>query len=406
MFRDRRFVTLLGAAIISSTGSNMTLVALPWFVLATTGSAAKMGLVFAVRLLPVALFGFASSRIVDRIGAGRTLVVADVSRAVFIGAIPLLYQLGMLSFAVLVVLAFVLGLFGVPYYASQRLVLAEIFEDDERAVAQGNSLLEGVTEITTLVGPAIAGVLIALVGTANVLWVDAGTYALSAALLAIGVSNRDVSGETEPVEPQRALAGVRYLRTDRVLGPIALSSLFFGFSGAALIAALPYVAFARYDQDPRIAGWLLGAFGGGAILGALSTYLLLRRLTALQVARLGVTGLVISFWIVAVPMPAWTLAFMLILMGFWNPLTNTVIALFTTRPAPSLRAPVMTSLITINGLAAPVGYAVAGLLLEGAGFAPTIILMATVGSIGAALFLAGSVRQQHPAAAISSRGLA
>lgn len=379
----------------------MTIVALPWFVLATTGSATKMGIVFAVRLLPLALFGFASGRVVDRIGAGTTLVLADASRAVLIATIPLLYHLGLLSFAVLLVLAFSLGVFGVPYYASQRLVLAEILEDDERAVAQGNSLLEGATEMTTLVGPAVAGVLIVLLGPANVLWIDAATYGVSAALLAVAVPRRRARLEEEASERRGVLAGVRFLRRDRVLGPICVSSLIFGFAGPALIAAIPFVAFARYAENPKIAGWLLAAFGAGAIVGSLATYRLLARMSALQVARVGVVGLVLFFWLVAVPMPAWTLALVLALMGFWNPFTNTVIALFTTRVPPPLRASVMTSLITINGLTAPAGYAIAGLLLERVGFAKTIGLMAAVDTIAAIVFVSASLRHDDSSPAVT-----
>ena len=233
------------------------------------------------------------------------------------------------------------------------------------------------------------------------LWIDALTYAVSAALLALSVSRRRTHFEEEASEPRGVLAGVRFLRRDRILGPIAVSSLIFGFAGPALIAAIPFVAFARYDENPKIAGWLLAAFGGGAIVGSLATYRLLARLTALQVARIGVVGLVVFFWLVAVAMPAWTLALVLASMGLWNPLTNTVIALFTTRVPPTLRASVMTSLITINGLTAPAGYAIAGLLLDGIGFAPTIALMAAVDTIAATVFVSASLRHAYSPAAVA-----
>jgi predicted MFS family arabinose efflux permease len=392
VLRDRRFQALLAAAVTSSTGSNMTTVALLWFVLATTGSATKMGVVFAVRLAPLALFGFASGRVVDRIGAGTTIIAADAARAVLIATIPLLYHLEFLSFGVLLGLVFSLGILGVPYYASQRLVLSDIVENDEQAVAQGNSLLEGTTEVTTLVGPALAGVLIVFLGPANVLWIDAASYAISAALLASAVPRRRAHLGAEVSEPRGVLAGVRFLRGDPLLGPICVSSLIFGFAGPALIAAIPFIAFARYDENPKIAGWLLAAFGAGAVVGSLATYRLLERMTALQVARVGVVGLVIFFWLVAVPMPAWTLALVLASMGLWNPFTNTVIALFTTRVPPTLRASVMTSLITINGLTAPAGYAIGGLLLERAGLPPTIVVMAAIDTIAAIVFVSASLR--------------
>ena len=71
---------LLVAEIVSSLGSQMTFLALPWFVLATTGSATRMGVVLAVELVPVALLGIPSGTVAARLGARRTMLTA-MSRA-------------------------------------------------------------------------------------------------------------------------------------------------------------------------------------------------------------------------------------------------------------------------------------------------------------------------------------
>ena len=66
---------LLGAEVISSIGSQMTYLALPWFVLVTTGSASRMGIVLGVELLPIGLFGIPSGAVVGKLGARRTMMV-------------------------------------------------------------------------------------------------------------------------------------------------------------------------------------------------------------------------------------------------------------------------------------------------------------------------------------------
>ena len=84
---------MLGESV-SSLGSQMTFLALPWFVLITTGSAARMALVLAVELTPVALLGIPSGGVIARYGARRTMMVADLCRAPVLAAVPLLHSLG------------------------------------------------------------------------------------------------------------------------------------------------------------------------------------------------------------------------------------------------------------------------------------------------------------------------
>ena len=97
LFRQRPLVALLVAEVVSSLGSQMTFLALPWFVLVTTGSAAKMGIVLAVELLPVALLGIPSGTLVARLGARQTMLIGDAARFPIMVAIPLLHSAGLLT---------------------------------------------------------------------------------------------------------------------------------------------------------------------------------------------------------------------------------------------------------------------------------------------------------------------
>jgi MFS family permease len=80
MLRNRSLAAIIVAELVSLTGSSMTYVALPWFVLVTTGSTAKMGWVLAAELLPVGLLGIPAGSLIARLGAKRTMNVADAAR--------------------------------------------------------------------------------------------------------------------------------------------------------------------------------------------------------------------------------------------------------------------------------------------------------------------------------------
>jgi MFS family permease len=209
---------LILAEVISSLGTRMTFLALPWFVLATTGSAAKMGVV-----LPVALLGIPSGTVVSRLGARRTMLVGNLARAPLMASIPLLHSTGRLSFGVLLAIVAVIGCFLAPDFAAQRLVLPELVGEDERVVAQANALFEGAQRATSLLGPAAAGLLIAAIGATNVLYVDAATFLVAFAILALFVPQKPPLPATD--EGKGVLAGVRFVLRDRLLTTLACTSL-------------------------------------------------------------------------------------------------------------------------------------------------------------------------------------
>src|SRR5574340_713585 len=92
---------LVAAEIVSTLGSRMTYLALPWFVLVTTGSPGKMSLVLAVEIAPMAVLGIPSGTVVQRLGARTTMLVSDFARAPLLAAIPLLDAAGALRFGLL-----------------------------------------------------------------------------------------------------------------------------------------------------------------------------------------------------------------------------------------------------------------------------------------------------------------
>src|SRR5438876_398314 len=160
MWRNRSLLGVLTAELVSLTGSSMTFVALPFFVLITTGSTAKMGWVLAAEMLPIAIFGIPAGTVIEKLGAKRTMLISDAARGPLMLVIPILYHYGHLSFALLLCATFAIGIFAAPYYGSSRLIVPEIAGEDEQAVASVNAVLSGANQITQLAGPVLAGLII------------------------------------------------------------------------------------------------------------------------------------------------------------------------------------------------------------------------------------------------------
>ena len=145
--------SLLAANAVSMSGNVAALVAIPWFVLQTTGSPARTGLVAAAGLVPVVVSGFVGGALVDRLGYRRASVVADVTSCAAVAAIPLLHVTIGLEFWQLVVLVFVGGLLDAPGVTARASLLPDVAADARWS-------LERVTGVSAVVERAsrLAGV--------------------------------------------------------------------------------------------------------------------------------------------------------------------------------------------------------------------------------------------------------
>jgi MFS family permease len=353
--RQPAIVGLLLSEIVSSSGSQMTTLALPWFVLVTTGSIDKMGLVFAAELLPVALLGIPAGLLVARYGVRRTMLFGDGLRTLLLVAVPALHLAGLLSFPLLLVIVMATGAVSTPYVAAQRLALPEVVGDDEQLVLRASGLLETAVRAASLIGPALAGAVIALIGAVNVLWVDAGTFAFSFAVLLpllrprMDLAAGAVSGGV--------LAGAKAVLGDRLLAGVSGASTLYGLFFPLVIASLPVMADLRFHGNARVAGALLAAWGGGALLGALT------------IGKLA--GKIEPLWLGA------GAALALDAAGVFTPLLNApLLTLLMTRTAPEVRAQAITFVLTANLLAGPAAYALSGVLFSKWGIEPVLAVVA------------------------------
>ena len=385
IFRNRSLLALLAAELVSRAGSQMTFLALPWFVLVTTGSPAKMGIVLAVELLPTALLGVPSGTLVTRIGARLTMLGADLARVPLMAALPILHSAGMLSFPLLLVLVAAFGCFNAPYFASQRVILPELLGSDEQTIAQANSVLEGASQTSSLLGPPLAGLLIATLGAANVLYVDAATFAFSFLTVLLFVPARKRAAAVE--DSGGLLAGMSFLLRDALMGPLATVIVLMNALGQMLGAALPVLAFQRWD-DARVGGWLFAAYGLGGLIGTAVAYKLVTRVPALTLASLGAIGFALPLWVLV---PHVALAPILAALAFTalcQPLINApMFGVITTRTPSALLPKVMTAIVTLATIAGPLGVVVAGALLEHEGLMVTFGVIAGGVTIVALLFV-------------------
>jgi MFS family permease len=359
VLRNRSLIGLFSAELVSLTGSSMTLLALPWFVLATTGSTAKMGWVLAARVAPLALLGIPAGSVIDRLGAKRTMLIADAARGPLMAVIPILYWTGHLSFAALLVATFAVGSFSAPYAASAALVVPEVVGDDERLVARAGAIVGMSQQITQIAGPVLAGVLISITSPATVLVVDGSTFLFS--FLTILLTVRAGKRVEQAPQARGLLAGVRFLLHDSLLGPIMLAACALNFVVPGLLVGLNTLAFFHFHSNAHVAGFFYGSLGVGALAGAILAQHLTKTVELVKLSALAVVAMPLPVWLLSIVLPWPAVVVIVGAFSFFTPLVNApLIGIFTVRIPPALRPKAMTAMMTFATLAGPLGYLLAG----------------------------------------------
>ena len=393
LFRSRSVVALLGAEVISTTGAQMTWIALPWFVLVTTGSATKMSFVVAAELIGVAVLGFPGGRLLGRLGARRTMLLCDGARAPLMLVIPILHWTTGLSFAVLLIVAFLLGALAAPYFAAQKVIVPELLGEDEKRVSEANALFQAATRTTLLLGPALGGVLIGVMGATSVLVIDASTYIVSFVLVALFVPQRPPVKQEK--EDRSIRVGIRFIARDRLLRVWWPSFAVGDAAWNAFFVTVPVLVLARFGHEPQIAGWLFAAFGIGAVLGNVVFFrFLANRFEGLALIATCAMGQALPLWLLWLPIPPAALAAALLVSGIANGLVNPSLHTISTLRIPAaLRPNVMTTMMVFWALINPLGVFLAGPILDAFGTTPVLIGFAAVQTVTMAISSLAAARE-------------
>jgi MFS family permease len=268
--RNGDFLVLWSSQALSVTGNALALVALPLLVLSATGSVTQMGVLTAASTAGWIVSGVLAGHVVDRFDRRRLMILTDLVRAALYGAIPLCW-LFRPQIWLLYVVAVLAAVFGMLFQVAYATVLPSLVRRDQ--LLDANSRLEATFALSYVVGPVCAGVLTAAVGGAGAVGLNALSFLVSAAGLAV-IRLRppeEARAGTEPVLSGWGdlLAGVRFLWNSPILRTLTLllSALTFLTLGATDV----FIYYLKTDLGQRdtAVGYVLGAAGIGSIAGAL-----------------------------------------------------------------------------------------------------------------------------------------
>lgn len=370
---------------VSFLGTRISMIAIPWFVLSTTGSATQTGLVAAAEITPLVLFKALGGPLLDRLGPRRVTLACDLLSAFVVATIPLLHGLGMLNLPTLLVLVAIAGALRGPGDAGKSAMSPEIARVAGWSLERVSGLGAAVERTSTMGGAALAGVLVATVGATNALYVDAASFLVSFVVFGtatIGLG-RPVPRQVE-ITPTSYVTELRqgweFLRTEPVLIAICAMVAVTNLVDQAYAAVLAPVWARETGAGVAILGSLFAVMSGASVIGALSA------------ARWGETlprfrTYVIAFLICGAPRyvvmalesPVWVVfaitAVAGVASGFLNPILGAVI--MERIPAPllgrvsSLNTAICWSLMPLGGI-------LGGLAVSGLGISPALMVAGAV----------------------------
>jgi MFS family permease len=388
--RDRDFRLLFSGETISVVGDHFHFVALAWLTLQLTGSGLALGTVLMTAAVPRAAFMLLGGALSDRFSPRSLMLSSNAIRAVVMAIISTLVLTGNAQLWQLYLLAGIFGIVDALFYPAISTIMPMLVAG--RRLPAANALVQGSQQLAGLVGPALAGLLVAAVQTGPAFAIDAVSFTIATLALLLIRGGQRAATTDAPAEARSMLqtigSGLRYAWSDPAIRTLVLltTALNFAFEGPVSVG-LAWLANNRFDGGSAAFGFILSAFGAGALLGAILAGSV-RRVPKLGAVVLGIGVLLgIGLGLIGtapnVPVVLAIVAPMGILIGFVN---VQVIAWLQARVADSMRGRVMSLVLLGSVGLAPISLAATGVLLD---LGAATLTFAFAGAICVAASLAG-----------------
>ena len=374
-FAVRDFRLLWLGEAVSTLGDQFALIALPWLALVLTGDAFALGTVLALMAVPRAVLMLIGGAYVDRMSPRLVMLGSNAVRLLAVAGLGLIVLNGPVELWMLYAFALVFGVADAFFYPAQTAIVPELIKGEQ--LQQANGIVQGTAQLTTLVGPAAAGIAIAVLGggasSAEVsgiglaLLIDAATFVVSLVTLML-IAPRASHTAAEGSVIQQIAEGVRFVWQAPAIRTVMLLSM----AANLLIVGpfdvgLPVLAFSRLPEGAAAFGLILSAFGGGSLLGMAGATLL----PALPKAHFGSAilllisltgvGMVAMAFVYSTPVALAIGAGVGIVLGY----TNISYMTWVQRRIPrNLMGRVMSMIMFSSMALVPVSMAVAGALVN------------------------------------------
>jgi MFS family permease len=389
--RVRDFRLLFGGESVSVLGDYFHFVALAWLTLQLTGSGLALGSVLMVAGIPRAVFVLLGGALSDRFSPRSLMLYSNAFRALVVGILAALVLTGTAELWHLFVIAGIFGLLDALFYPAVQSIIPMLV--DEASLPPANALMQGSQQLAGLIGPALAGLVIASVQLGVAFVVDAVSFAIAAAALLFVVGGRRAAPTDSGAGSRPGLLGTigdgfRFAWSDPAVRSLILLTAAFNFAfNGPLLVGLPFLAENGLGGGSATFGILLSAFGAGSLLGAAGAG------TIARVPRLGTVvlgtaiGMGVAFGLLGIAPNVLTAGAILAAIGVGAGFLNVhIFSWLQGRTAEEMRGRVLSMVMLGSVGLAPLSFALAGVIID---LGAATVMFAVAGAIVAGTALIG-----------------
>jgi DHA3 family tetracycline resistance protein-like MFS transporter len=306
--RTRDYRLLVFAAVVSLLGDGFYFIALAWQVYDISNVPTALSIVGAAGTIPVVALMLISGALSDRFDRRKLMIGADVLRAFAIGVMAVLSIAGVIELWHIIVLVLFVGAGQAFFNPASTALLPDLLAEQHLPGANAFSALYRPM-VQNLIGPALAGFVVAAVGPGSAFGIDAVSFLASAAAVS-AIRTRPIQRASEDHGPRRIVndvrEGLRYVRSQTWIWATLVSAMLslLVFLGP-MDVLMPYLVKNRLSLGPESLGAIFAAGGVGSMLMALVVGTIgqpKRRVTvmfgswSLGVLLIAVYGLMTSLW--------------------------------------------------------------------------------------------------------------
>ncbi|MGK5730549.1 MFS transporter [Streptomyces sp. URMC 124] len=267
VLRERHFRLFFTGYVTSLLGSSMASIALSFAVLRAGGGGPELGLVLSARIVPLVLVLLAGGVVSDRLGSRQVMLAADALRCLTQAGLALALLGGMPGLGTLLVLVALWGAAEALFTPALEAYVPRMARDE--SLSDANALLGVARSATAVAGPALAGVLTAAAGPSCVLALDAASYAVSAAALALLPGPERKAAARAPFLAELREGWAEFRSRTWLWVTTAHVCLFNLFVWGPLLVLGPVVAERRLGGAASW-GLVMALYGAGAMAGGLA----------------------------------------------------------------------------------------------------------------------------------------
>jgi MFS family permease len=391
-FADRDFRIFWAGENVSVLGDQFHFIAVAWLALQLTGSGLALGTVLMAAAIPRAVLMLLGGAISDRREPKTVILATNALRALVVGVVALLVLSGRAELWHVLVMAIIFGVVDAFFYPAIGSFLPLLVRG--AGLPPANALFQATGQLLGLIGPALAGLTIAIIGTGPAFALDSASFVFAAVAITLvhgglrasmpAAAAGDGSAPTgAPDEPQPGILatirdGARYAFGDPALRTLLLLSAALNVALTGPISVgLPWLSANRFDAGSAGFGIMVSGFGAGALIGAIAAGSIgrLRHQGVIVLAvgaglgvGLGAIGLAPSVAVVTA-----IALFMGLGVGFINVI---VISWIQQRTDPAVLGRVMSIVMLGSVGLAPLSLVVTGLLID---IQPTLVYLGAGG---------------------------